>query len=93
MIGRSCSSQHPTLWSAIRHELCWDEAKNRILFENYFLPSDIEAHIEAFMDHHSHQRYHESLNNVTPSDVYSGRDKVIIQQRERIKKNTLTARR
>ena len=92
MIGRSCSSQHPTLWSAIRHELCWDEAKNRILFENYFLPGDIEAHIEAFVDYHSHQRYHESLNNVTPSDVYSGRDKVILQQSERIKKDTLNAR-
>ena len=61
-------------------------SQNRILFENYFLPGDIEAHIEAFVDHHSQQRYHESLNNVTPSDVYSGRDKVIIQQRERIKK-------
>ena len=93
MIGRSCSSQHPTLWSAIRQELCWDEAKNRILLKNYFLPGDIEAHIEAIMDHHSHQRYHESLNNVTPSDVYSGRDKVIIQQRGGIKKDTLNARR
>ena len=77
----------------MRHELCWDEAKNRILLKNYFLPGDIEAHIEAFVDYHSHQRYHESLNNVTPSDVYSGRDKVIIQQRERTKKDTLNARR
>ena len=93
MIGCSCSSQHPTLWSPIRHELCWDEAKNRILFENYFLPGDLEAHIEAFVDHYNHQRYHESLNNVTPSDVYFGRDKAILQQRERIKQNTLETRR
>nr|WP_083902927.1 transposase [Octadecabacter antarcticus] len=36
---------------------------------------------------------HESLNNVTPSDVYFGRDKAILQQRERIKRKTLEARR
>jgi hypothetical protein len=48
--------------------------KNRILLENYFLLGDLEAQIEAFIDHYNHQRYHESLNNVTPSDVYFGRD-------------------
>ena len=67
--------------------------KNRILLENYFLPGDLEAQIEAFVDHYNHQRYHESLNNVTPSDVYFGRDKAILQQRERIKRKTLEARR
>jgi hypothetical protein len=29
--------------------------KNRILLENYFLPGDLEAQIEAFVDHHNHQ--------------------------------------
>ena len=67
--------------------------KNRILLENYFLPGDLEAQIEAFVDHYNHQRYHESLCNVTPSDVYFGRDKAILQQRERIKRKTLEARR
>ncbi len=67
--------------------------KNRILLEHYFLPGDLEAQIEAFVDHYNHQRYHESLNNVTPSDVYFGRDKAILQQRERIKRKTLEARR
>ncbi len=67
--------------------------KNRILLENYFLPGDLEAQIEAFVDHYNHQRYHESLNNVTPADVYFGRDKAILQQREKIKRKTLEARR
>ena len=44
--------------------------KNRILLENYFLPGDLKRQIEAFIDHYNHQRYHESLINVTPSDVY-----------------------
>jgi hypothetical protein len=43
--------------------------------------------------HHDHLRFHESLNNVTPSDVYFGRDKAILKQRERIKRKTLEARR
>ena len=67
--------------------------KNRILLQNYFLPGDLEAQITAFVDHYNHQRFHESLNNVTPADVYFGRDKGILQQRERIKRKTLEARR
>ncbi len=67
--------------------------KNRILLENHFLPGDLEAQVEAFVDHYNHQRYHESLNNVTPSDVYFGRDKAVLKQRERIKRKTLKTRR
>ena len=48
--------------------------KNRILLENYFLLGDLEAQIEAFVDHYNHQRYYESINNVTPADFYFGRD-------------------
>ncbi len=67
--------------------------KNRILLENYFLPGDLEARIEAFVDYYNHQRYHESLNNVTPADAYFGRAEAIIQQRERIKRQTIEHRR
>ncbi|WP_247740551.1 MULTISPECIES: integrase core domain-containing protein, partial [unclassified Paracoccus (in: a-proteobacteria)] len=67
--------------------------KNRILLENYFLPGDLEAQIEAFVEHYNHQRYHESLNNVTPADAYFGRAPAILQQRERIKRKTLEYRR
>jgi transposase InsO family protein len=63
------------------------------LLENYFLPGDLDAQIEAYVDHYNHQRYHESLNNVTPADVYFGRDKAILEQRERIKQETLEAQR
>ena len=67
--------------------------KNRILLENYFLPGDLEAQIEAFVEHYNHQRYHESLNNVTPADAYFGRAAAIIKQRERIKRQTIEHRR
>ncbi|MFY0617485.1 hypothetical protein [Shimia sp.] len=36
----------------VRHQTL----KNRILLENYFLPGDIEAQIEAFVDHYKRQR-------------------------------------
>ena len=56
-----------------------------ILLENYFFPADPEAQIEAFVDHYNHQRYHESINNLTPADVYFGRGQEILKQRERRK--------
>jgi transposase InsO family protein len=67
--------------------------KNRILLENYFLPGGLQASIEAFVDHYNHQRYHESLSNLTPADVYFGRGQTILLQRERIKRNTFEQRR
>jgi transposase InsO family protein len=67
--------------------------KNRILLEHYFLPGDLEQQIEAFVEHYNHQRYHESLNNVTPADVYFGRSNEILKQRERIKQQTIQHRR
>jgi len=67
--------------------------KNRILLENYYLPGDLEAQIEAFITHYNHQRYHESLSNITPADVYFGRGQTILLQRERIKRKTLQTRR
>ncbi len=67
--------------------------KNRILLENYFLPGDLENQIGAFIEHYNRQRYHESLNNVTPADVYFGRADTIIKQRETIKRQTIEHRR
>ena len=54
---------------------------------------DLEAQIEAFVDYYNHKRYHEGINNVTPADVYFGRDKAILKRRERIKRKTLEVRR
>ncbi len=73
---------HPQTQGKI--ERWYQTLKNRILLENYFLPGDLEAQIEAFVAHYNHQRYHESLNNVTPADAYFGRAPAIIKQRERI---------
>jgi len=67
--------------------------KNRILLENYFLPGDLNASIERFVTHYNHHRYHESIGNLTPADVYFGRGQTILLERERIKQNTIKQRR
>jgi putative transposase len=67
--------------------------KNRILLENYFLPGALEEAVEAFVEHYNQNRYHESLGNLTPADVYFGRDHAILSKRRKIKDKTLKQRR
>jgi putative transposase len=67
--------------------------KNRNLLENYYLPGDLEAQIEAFIAYCNHRRYHESIGNLTPSDVSFGRAQTILSERERIKRQTIANRR
>jgi transposase InsO family protein len=67
--------------------------KNRILLENYFIPGDLERQIAAFVDHYNHRRYHESLGNLTPADVYFWRGDIIMLERERTKRETIKQRR
>ena len=67
--------------------------KNRILLENYFLPGDLKGQIGKFIDHYNNHRYHESLQNLTPADVYFGRGQTILMERERIKQKTINLRR
>src|SRR5476651_173823 len=67
--------------------------KNRILLENYYLPGELETRIEAFVAHYNHLRYHESIDNLTPADVYFERGQTILLERERIKRKTIQHRR
>jgi len=67
--------------------------KNQILLENYYLPGQLEERIAAFVDYYNTRRYHESLDNLTPDDVYSGRGQAILTRREKIKRKTMTERR
>ena len=67
--------------------------KSRILLENYFLPGDLERAVSDFVEHYNHCRYHESLDNLTPADVYFGRGDRILKRREDIKRRTIDLRR
>jgi hypothetical protein len=56
-------------------------------------PGDLEAQIGDFASHYNHRRYHESLGNLTPADVYSGRGQTILMKREAIKLRSFGQRR
>jgi len=66
--------------------------KNQVLRKNYYLPVELKARISVSIDYYSSERCHESLNNLTPEDVYYGREQTILNQRRRIKQRTLTER-
>ena len=67
--------------------------KNRILLNNYYLPRELEEQISVFVENYNNKRLHESLNNLTPADVYFGRGQAILEERERIKNLTIQNRR
>ena len=67
--------------------------KNVIKLQNYYSPSELERAIAEWAEYYNNQRYHESLENVTPADVYFGREKEIIKKRNKLKVQSLALRR
>jgi putative transposase len=67
--------------------------KNVVNLENYYLPWQLEHKISEFVQYYNHQRVHESLDNLTPADVYYGRRREIMAARNLVKEQTLRRRR
>ena len=82
---------HPMTQGKI--ERCHRSMKNVVKLEHYYYPWDLEQPIQQWVQHYNHHRYQESLNNLTPSDVFFGRQQDILSRRERIKRRTLALRR
>ncbi|QUJ77207.1 hypothetical protein KDD17_04085 [Sulfitobacter albidus] len=74
-------------------ERCHQTMMHRVLPENHFLPGDLQRQIGAFVDHHDSRRCHESLDSLTPADIYYGRGAKILKTREEIKKQRIGKRR
>jgi transposase InsO family protein len=66
--------------------------KNVVKLDHDDTPWELERAIAHFVEEYNHRRYHESLQNVTPADVYFGRQAAILSRRERIKQRTLQRR-
>jgi len=67
--------------------------KNVVKLEHYYYPWELENAINQFVHYYNHQRYHESLDNITPADMYFGRYHEIMDRRAIIKYETLQQRR
>ncbi|MEI7472087.1 MAG: integrase core domain-containing protein [Chitinophagaceae bacterium] len=60
--------------------------------ENYYCSEELVAALEFIVTHYNHERYHESLGNVTPADVYYERQEEIFKYRKRVKKQSIKRR-
>ena len=66
--------------------------KNVVKLEHYRFPWQLETAIREFVAYYNDERYHESLDNTTPSDVYYGRHHEVQTERKRIKQLTMKRR-
>ena len=66
--------------------------KSVVKLENYYFPGELEAAIGDFVAYYNNERYHESLHNVTPADVYFGRQYTVLTERSKIKRRTMQRR-
>ena len=48
--------------------------------------------LARFVEYYNHERLHEAIGNVTPDDMYHGRQRAILSRREKIKRLTLERR-
>ena len=67
--------------------------KNVVKLQNYYQTEELERELEQFVDYYNNERVHESLDNVTPADVYHDRHREIQTARQLLKMQTLRRRR
>ena len=67
--------------------------KNVIKLDNYYSPGELKSRLAEFVDYYNNKRYHESLDNLTPVDVYLGRSHEILERRKQTKQLTMKNRR
>ncbi len=65
---------------------------NVVKLQSYYFPWKLEQKLSRFVDYYNNHRYHEALNNVTPADVYCGRQREILTKRDQVKRKTLALR-
>ena len=59
---------------------------------DYFCPSELEKAIAQWVEYYNESRFHESLDNLTPRNVYLGQGEKIKRIRETIKQNSINKR-
>ena len=56
-----------------------------VKLDHYYCPEELVEALTAFVNYYNNERYHESLDNVTPADVYWGRKDQILKRRGKTK--------
>jgi len=67
--------------------------KNVVKLQNYYSPSQLAEAIDDFVEYYNNQRYHESLDNMTPVSIYYGKEKEVQSEPDKIKRETMSLRR
>ena len=63
--------------------------KNVIKLRNYEYPWERDQALGEFVEYYNKHRYQVSLDNLTPEDVYYGREEKVKTRREKTKEATL----
>ena len=66
--------------------------KNAIKLNHYFCPSEQEEAIDRWVKYYNEKIFHESLDNLTPKDIYLGQGEKIKKIRNLIKQNSINKR-
>lgn len=82
---------HPQAQGKIKR---WRQTlKNQILLHKYNFHSAMERQIAPLVTYYNYQRYHESITNFTPANVYLSRTAATLAEREKTKRATIVTRR
>lgn len=63
--------------------------KNVVKLNHFYHPEELIQALIEFVENYNNKRHHESLNNLTPVDVYFGRSDKILEQRAIINRKTI----
>ncbi|GAB3179340.1 hypothetical protein GCM10027291_45440 [Telluribacter humicola] len=59
--------------------------RNVVLLEHYYSPEELKARLAEWVAYYKQQRYHESLENVTPMEAYLGLQHQRLAERQKAK--------
>ena len=72
--------------------------KNVVKLQHDYFPEELKTALRdstrrlRLLPYYNNERYHESLNNVTPADCYFGRQYTVLSERSKIKRRTMERR-
>ena len=66
--------------------------KNVVMLQHYHIPEELKTAVREVVSHYNNDRDHESRGNVTPADVYYGRQQEVLSERSKIKRRTMERR-